>query len=137
MIEYFKEHVITQICCGSSHSVVLDENGGVHTFGLNSFQQLGHGLSGTAAVATTHRSIPKLVNDLASKVVVQIASGNHHNIALTNEGDLFSWGLNNSGQCGLGNTKDKVFTPTKITSLNGIPIAFIACGGSHTYVISK
>lgn len=117
--------------------MVLDENGGVHTFGLNSFQQLGHGMSGNAAVATTHRSVPKLVNEIASKVVVQIAAGSHHNIVLTNEGDLFSWGLNNSGQCGLGVTTDKVFKPTKITSLNGIPIAFIACGGSHSHVISK
>lgn len=52
------------------------------------------------------------------------------------EGELYAWGLNHSGQCGLGDIK-KISMPTKISSLNGIPIAFIACGGSHSFVVSK
>lgn len=52
------------------------------------------------------------------------------------EGELYAWGLNHSGQCGIG-TAERIATPTKISSLDGIPIAFIACGGLHSFVISK
>lgn len=38
---------------------------------------------------------------------------------------------------GIGNAVKKVVNPTKITSLDGIPIAFIACGGYHSFAVSK
>lgn len=71
------------------------------------------------------------------KNIVQIAAGNHQNIALTHKGELYAWGRNNHGQCGVGRESLKVPKPTKIESLNGIPIAYIACGGMHSFAISK
>lgn len=52
------------------------------------------------------------------------------------DGEIISWGLNNYGQCGVGNAK-KIPTPTKISSLDGIPIASIACGSYHSFAVSK
>lgn len=42
-----------------------------------------------------------------------------------------------SSSVGIGNTCKKVVNPTKIASLDGIPIAFIACGGYHSFAVSK
>lgn len=38
--------------------------------------------------------------------IVKIACGNHHVVALTNEGHLYAWGRGNHGQLGLGNLQD-------------------------------
>lgn len=53
------------------------------------------------------------------------------------DGDLYSWGANMFGQCGLGTLSNKEMTPQQITSLHGVPIALIACGSNHTFALSK
>lgn len=53
-------------------------------------------------------------------------------------GDIYVWGSNYYGQLGLG--KDALQLeprPKIIQSLMGIPIAFTACGGNHTFAVSK
>lgn len=50
---------------------------------------------------------------------------------------MYSWGANNHGQLGLGTTTPYEKYPTLIKSLAGIPIAFIACGGYHSIVVSQ
>ncbi|XP_031633255.1 probable E3 ubiquitin-protein ligase HERC4 isoform X3 [Contarinia nasturtii] len=130
-VENLENHVITKICCGSSHSCAVNEWGNLWTWGSNSFGQLGYG------EFDTNEPQPKLAKKLATKNIVQIACGDHHNLALTNEGEIYAFGLNNYGQLGIGNAEKKVVNPVKIDSLNGIPIAFIACGGYHSFAISK
>ena len=41
---------------------------------------------------------------LGEKSVVAVAGGEHHTIALTSEGEVFGFGKNDDGQCGLGDT---------------------------------
>ena len=51
--------------------------------------------------------------------VVEIATGDQHILALRDDGTVWSWGRNDSGQLGLGNT-DHVNTPTLIIELSNI-----------------
>jgi regulator of chromosome condensation len=37
--------------------------------------------------------------------VTQISGGEHHSIAVTKDGVVYCWGLNDEGQLGLGDTK--------------------------------
>lgn len=53
------------------------------------------------------------------------------------DGELYSWGLNNYGQLGLGQISSKINKPNHISSVAGVPIAFIACGGYHSFCITK
>lgn len=48
------------------------------TWGSNSFGQLGYG------EFDTNEPLPKLAKKLATKFIVQISCGDHHNLALTN-----------------------------------------------------
>lgn len=78
-----------------------------------------------------------MVKVLGTNVIVQIACGVEHSIALTNDGELYAWGGNREGQLGLGSYTVTEIKPKKISTLAAVPIAFIACGGYHTIVISK
>lgn len=45
--------------------------------------------------------------------------------------------MNNYGQLGVGQLSSKIDQPTQVDSIGGIPIAFIGCGGHHSFCISK
>ncbi|KAM7357848.1 HECT and RLD domain containing E3 ubiquitin ligase 4 isoform 2-T4 [Cochliomyia hominivorax] len=133
LITELENYVIIRICCGARHSMALNEWGQIFTWGHNDYGQLGI-TNGQDVVVQ-----PKIVRNLVSKHVVQIACGNNHSLALTNCGELYSWGSNIYGQLGVSPTSDLVHSnvPRLITALQGIPIAYITCGGNHSFVISK
>lgn len=93
-------------------------------------------LTGLNSIDCTER-IPRMVKVLGTNVIVQIACGIEHSIALTNDGELYAWGSNREGQLGLGSNTITEIKPKRISTLAAVPIAFIACGGYHTVVISK
>ena len=80
---------------------------------------------------------PRMLKALGTRFVVQIACGLKHTLALTNNGEIYAWGSNEEGQLGLGQDIKKEVKPKLISSLATIPIAFIACGGYHSIVVSK
>lgn len=52
------------------------------------------------------------------------------------DGRLFSWGCNKYGQLGLGSDHSFHDTPQQIVCLRGIPIAQIAAGGNHSFILT-
>jgi E3 ubiquitin-protein ligase HERC4 len=117
--------------CGASHSVAVNNWGQLFCWGSNSVGQLG--LDTSLGIV----QIPRIIKSLATSIVVQIACGQKHSLALTNNGELYSWGSNSNGQLGLGEHLKMNFKPKLITGLVAVPIAFIACGGYHSIVVSK
>lgn len=53
------------------------------------------------------------------------------------DGELYTWGSNEFGQLGLGLSAANVSKPTLVESLVSLPISFIACGGYHSFIVSK
>jgi YD repeat-containing protein len=82
------------ISAGWSHGLALTPEGGVYAWGSNSQGQLGNG-------AFSAPSIPIPV-DTGSEVVVSVAGGSSHSLALTQDGKVYSWGDNSNGQLGDG-----------------------------------
>lgn len=85
----------------------------------------------------TVECIPRMVKTLGTRIIIQIACGLRHALALTNNGELYAWGSNSEGQLGLGPNIMKALKPQLVSSLAAVPIAFIACGGYHSMVVSK
>ncbi|XP_075216704.1 HECT and RLD domain containing E3 ubiquitin ligase 4 isoform X2 [Lycorma delicatula] len=130
-IDYLNDYVVRRIACGESHSLATNEWGEVFSWGCDSYGQLGQNF------ATDGMQFkPKIVKALATYVVLQVTCGSNHCLALTNGGDLYSWGCNDCGQLGIGH-RNNVSAPTVIRSLSGIPLAFIASGGNHSFALSK
>jgi regulator of chromosome condensation len=67
------------IFCGKQHSFYLNKKGQVFAWGLNNHGQLGIGHKDNTSLPT---HIPKL----DGLNVIQIAGGEHHSIALTQDG---------------------------------------------------
>ena len=48
---------------------------------------------------------------------VGAATGRYHSLVLIEDGNIFGFGLNQNGQCGIGNTQEKVLLPTKVKAV--------------------
>jgi len=68
------------------------------------------------------------------KSIIKISGGEEHTILLTNDGSVWGWGDNSSGQIGDNTTVDKDI-PTQVSNLNNI--TSIACGRYHTIAIKN
>ncbi|MGO0060210.1 Ig-like domain-containing protein [Brevibacillus fluminis] len=113
---------VTTMAAGKSHSLAATSDGKVYAWGDNQYGQLGNQASGPKVLT------PVEIPALAGKNVVQLAAGDGFSVALTANGDVYTWGLNNQGQLGLGNTTDTKI-PTKVPGLGGVKE--IAAGNSH------
>ncbi|XP_022625807.1 probable E3 ubiquitin-protein ligase HERC3 isoform X2 [Seriola dumerili] len=121
---------ITVVSSGRAHSMAVNEQGQVFAWGAGEGGQLG---LGTAEVAVR---IPRLVKRLCDHRISQVMCGNQHCIALSRDGQLFTWGQNTSGQLGLGKGEPSKLFPHPLKSLAGIPLAQITAGGDHSFALS-
>lgn len=83
-------------------------------------------------------------NTLASSVSasqadkVKVAAGNNHFIALKSDGTAYTWGLNNCGQLGTGDTTNRLtMTPVKINGEVATDIIDVAASTNHTVLLRK
>ncbi|KAM9365376.1 E3 ISG15--protein ligase HERC5-like [Pholidichthys leucotaenia] len=121
---------VSQVGCGSQHSVILTTDGQVFAWGKDSRGQLG--LGKRKAISNS----PQHVISLSNIPVVQIAAGGEQSFALSVSGGVFSWGRNDCGQLGLGDTQDR-HTPTSVHCLNMKKTVHISCGKDHTAILTK
>ena len=121
---------IRAVAAGSNHAVALTMSGEVYSWGNGEHGRLGHG------DATTYR-VPGVVRCLMGERVSQVACGGAHTAALTEAGEVFTWGSNHFGQLGLGHTRDVLVAARVDTGLMGKKIHQIACGLFHTAVITE
>uniref|UniRef100_A0A8C9NN57 E3 ISG15--protein ligase HERC5-like n=1 Tax=Serinus canaria TaxID=9135 RepID=A0A8C9NN57_SERCA len=78
----------------------------------------------------------RLVKELGNRVIVQIACGDQHAMALSRGGELFTWGQNTHGQLGVGSQTTLTPKPQLVERIKGIPLAQIAAGGAHSMCVS-
>ncbi|KAL6487855.1 hypothetical protein MHYP_G00044810 [Metynnis hypsauchen] len=121
---------IASVACGEAHSLAVNEQGQVFAWGAGDGGQLG---LGTAEEAVR---VPRLIKKLCEHRISQVMCGNQHCIALSKDGQLFTWGQNSSGQLGLGKGEPSSLSPQPLKSLGGIPLAQISAGGDHSFALS-
>ena len=56
------------------------------------------------------RESPVLIDELSDVDVCHVACGKFHSAAVSTVGDVYVWGLESSGQMGLGSARTKVRT---------------------------
>ena len=113
---------------GASHGVAIKAAGTLWTWGRNNSGQLGDQTL-TNRTAPTAITVTNPANTAKNWVAVSAGSG--HTAAIRSDGTLWTWGLNNQGQLGLGSTTNASL-PTRIT---GTGWAAVECGESHTIAL--
>ena len=100
---------------GDKFTVGLTTSGQVWTWGSNINRELGIGSPGESAPINVDE--PTRVTSLQN--IIDIGAGLSHVVALDEDGDVYTWGLNRHGQLGDGGTTN-LNEPTKITGLSNI-----------------
>ncbi|XP_066137078.1 probable E3 ubiquitin-protein ligase HERC6 isoform X2 [Saccopteryx bilineata] len=118
------------VSCGKEHSLVVCSKGRVFAWGAGSDGQLGIG-EFKEIVFT-----PKKIKALTGIKIIQVSCGHYHSLALSKDGQVFSWGKNSHGQLGLGKETPSQASPQRVRSLEGIPLAQVAAGGAHSFALS-
>lgn len=136
---------ILQVACGAHHTLALDTQGRVWSWGSSEYGQQG-GTKNHEDLASRgnhskeqhfYYSVPRLVQGgFAGKTPISIACGNLHNIALTEDGCMWTWGWGQTGALGHGNRRFQLF-PTVINALRGEPVRCIAGGARTSFGVSS
>ncbi|XP_015200081.2 probable E3 ubiquitin-protein ligase HERC6 isoform X1 [Lepisosteus oculatus] len=121
---------VVSVACGQEHSLALCQSGQVYSWGRGSEGQLGTGAFKSGVLK------PRIIQSLGQIQIFQVACGNHHTLALSRGGAVFSWGQNSLGQLGLGKGTPSQPVPTQVLSLSGVPVSQIAAGGAHSFALS-
>jgi alpha-tubulin suppressor-like RCC1 family protein len=114
------ERTIAALACGGDFSLALDSAGAVWVCGSEEYGQCGTGQTGERIVSAGKLSydtldVFTLVAALAGEKVVDIAAGSNHAVALTEEGQVYTWGCAGYGRLGHGSATDEL-TPRFVFS---------------------
>lgn len=114
---------ITRIACVGYHTLALDADGRVWTWGSNDFNELGYQSGSIQNYAMPVPGIPPMQD---------VAVGWHHSVALDRNGNVWAWGSDPSKQYKESTVKFYA-KPFRVPGLP--PIRSIACGSWHTLAL--
>ncbi|XP_028755927.1 ultraviolet-B receptor UVR8-like isoform X1 [Neltuma alba] len=133
--------IIREASCGAAHAVALSEDGLLQAWGYNEYGQLGRGvtcegLQGARIITAYSKFLdetPELVK------ITKVSCGEYHTAAISDKGEVYTWGLGNMGQLGHSSLQygDKELLPRRIVALDDIFVKNVACGGAHSCALTK
>eukprot|EP01084_Bolivina_argentea_P271705 462393_1 len=123
---------ICAIECGEYHSLFLESNGQLWAYGSNEFGQLGVDNNNSRRDGSPVEIKWFQENKIKIK---DIKCGRHHNLVIDDNDNIYSFGGNYNGQCGVG-THDNFYMPKKVESLMDFKIVAFDCGDLHSYALT-
>eukprot|EP00581_Thalassiosira_minuscula_P015240 CAMPEP_0183716656 /NCGR_PEP_ID=MMETSP0737-20130205/10482_1 /TAXON_ID=385413 /ORGANISM="Thalassiosira miniscula, Strain CCMP1093" /LENGTH=728 /DNA_ID=CAMNT_0025945951 /DNA_START=143 /DNA_END=2329 /DNA_ORIENTATION=- len=131
VIDSLKGFRAVGVSAGHRHSMVLDEHGGLYTFGSGAGGALGHGdLIG--------QEYPVKVMEFDNKGVRihQMSAGVDISMAVSTDGTVYAWGKANEGRIGLGMNHENVKKPRKVNfDDNKFKAVDVECGYVHSLIV--
>ena len=103
------------------------DNGDLFTWGKNS--------SGCLGYECEKQLVPRRIKSLGERQVSVVACGQSHTTIATVDGTTHSFGANNRGQLGIGDSKART-RPTSVEVLQGVHVVAVACGAEFTSAVT-
>ena len=120
---------VVAVSAGGEHSLALTADGAVWSWGYGGFGKLGHG--------DEQRQLrPKKVEALAGQRVVAVSAGAYHNLSLTADGSVWSWGDRDYGKLGHGSDRQNQLLPKKVEALAGRRVVGVSAGGELSLALT-
>ncbi|OMJ68501.1 hypothetical protein SteCoe_34024 [Stentor coeruleus] len=123
--------LIKEISCGEEHAAFISSQGHVYTMGSNSDGRLG-----IDDKSLSFSSSPCLVISLSDLNPIKIACGWGHTACVTQNGDIYTWGLGEFGALGLGHDTSQ-WSPQKALLPENFEAVAVSCGSRHTAILGK
>ena len=123
---------IKKITVGSLFTTALLSNGSVVSYGDNSMSQLGQGFDNNFMPFSK-----VLVKTISNRVIVDIASGDLHVLALASDNTIWSAGKNVQGQLGLNNTVSPKNTLQEVVMQYSLNFSRVLGGQSYSAALAK
>lgn len=122
---------VKKIASGGVHNLILCDDGTVYSWGEGLEGRLGH-------KNEERYPHPKLIeyfqnNDIK---IEEISTKGGHNLALSEDGDLYSWGYGSDGRLG-NQSNDNQYIPKKIEFFSGKKIAHFTVGIDYSLVVCE
>ncbi|XP_057524912.1 uncharacterized protein LOC130804483 [Amaranthus tricolor] len=119
---------VKAVAAAKHHTIIATESGEVFTWGSNREGQLGY-----ASVDT--QPTPRRVSSLKVKILA-VAAANKHSAAVSESGEVFTWGCNKEGQLGYGTSNSSSNnTPRLVEYLKGRFFTTVSASKYHTVVL--
>ncbi|EDO44704.1 predicted protein, partial [Nematostella vectensis] len=125
VVKKLKPEKVYMVACGRNHTIAATESGHLYSFGCGGDGQLGHG-----DAEDSH--VPKIIEGLDVQKYKHLACGSDFSAAITENGELYTWGSCGEGQNGLGEDTE---IPTRL-HLHG-KVRMVSCGYYHMAVVTE
>lgn len=120
---------MTDISCGSSHSLAVDNQGRIYSWGNGQAGRLGH-----------HQEVgenaPRQIKELEGKFVKYIEAGDASSACITHEPQVYMWGSGLNGRLGNGDSGPELL-PQLSQELKDKQVACIVKGTNTTFAIME
>ncbi|KAF0299652.1 Regulator of chromosome condensation [Amphibalanus amphitrite] len=128
----FSELSIDEFNGAMHHSVARAADGRVYTLGRKEDGRLG--VPGLTADLTA----PTLVPKVASMKFRSVSAAGYVTLAVTEDGNLYGWGMGSTGQLGLGDDEDRQEPEqAKGKQLENREVLLVSAGGTHTVLLAR
>ena len=114
---------IIKVAIGNQHVIALTSDGKVMTWGHNAKKQLGRPSEGPVA------RVPGFVEALSKYTISTITAFGDSSYAISNKGEMFSWGSNMNMELGHSSTSYSVLEPTLVTTITNPVKKIVKSGG--------
>ncbi|GLJ32823.1 hypothetical protein SUGI_0661090 [Cryptomeria japonica] len=118
------------IAAAKHHTIVATQGGEVFTWGSNREGQLGY-------TAVDTQPTPRRVSFLKTRVIA-VAAANKHSAAVTEPGEIYTWGCNREAQLGYGTSNSASnYVPRAVEALKGKCFMAVSAAKYHTVALGS
>ncbi len=117
------------VSAGWYHSLAVGSDGKIYAWGWNAYGQLGDG-------TTTNRLSAEAISLPGGVTAVSVSAGYEHSLAVGNDGRVYAWGGNASGQLGDGTTTTRL-TPEVLALPAGVSALSVSAGDGHSLAVGS
>jgi alpha-tubulin suppressor-like RCC1 family protein len=144
-IESLLSECIAQLCASKHHSMAVTSTGACYSWGNGRSGRLGHG----DEISQPEPRRIRAFGGAGKPRVKQIASGEHHTIVVSDNGDVFTWGSDRFGQLGHGVrftsnalhgaavNNAACLEPRRVEALRREYVLHVAAGDAHSLCITR